>query len=130
MTVCIMDLVPQGDCSTREDAVMLGVGLCNSGFMHHGWFSFIPTDMGFLNVSVSLSHLSSIYTRELSLLFLCCMFTGSYVLLVTDLVLPFLHVYITFKKQSSGQRLENLRATVSEWLWPSMLSVNSIRAPP
>ncbi|CAL8369604.1 unnamed protein product [Lota lota] len=25
----------QGDCSTREDAVMLGVGLCNNGFMHH-----------------------------------------------------------------------------------------------
>uniref|UniRef100_A0A669D8E7 Phosphatidylinositol-3,4,5-trisphosphate dependent Rac exchange factor 1 n=1 Tax=Oreochromis niloticus TaxID=8128 RepID=A0A669D8E7_ORENI len=25
----------QGDCSTREDAVTLGVGLCNSGFMHH-----------------------------------------------------------------------------------------------
>ncbi|CAG01698.1 unnamed protein product [Tetraodon nigroviridis] len=30
-------LLLQGDCSTREDAVMLGVGLCNSGFMHHGW---------------------------------------------------------------------------------------------
>uniref|UniRef100_H3CZW4 Phosphatidylinositol-3,4,5-trisphosphate dependent Rac exchange factor 1 n=1 Tax=Tetraodon nigroviridis TaxID=99883 RepID=H3CZW4_TETNG len=29
-------LLLQGDCSTREDAVMLGVGLCNSGFMHHG----------------------------------------------------------------------------------------------
>uniref|UniRef100_A0A674MB18 Phosphatidylinositol 3,4,5-trisphosphate-dependent Rac exchanger 1 protein n=1 Tax=Takifugu rubripes TaxID=31033 RepID=A0A674MB18_TAKRU len=28
-------LLLQGDCSTREDAVMLGVGLCNSGFMHH-----------------------------------------------------------------------------------------------
>ncbi|KAG9331184.1 hypothetical protein JZ751_019898 [Albula glossodonta] len=28
-------LVSQGDCSTREDAVMLGVGLCNSGFLHH-----------------------------------------------------------------------------------------------
>uniref|UniRef100_A0AAQ5ZYX9 Phosphatidylinositol 3,4,5-trisphosphate-dependent Rac exchanger 1 protein n=1 Tax=Amphiprion ocellaris TaxID=80972 RepID=A0AAQ5ZYX9_AMPOC len=28
-------LLSQGDCSTREDAVMLGVGLCNNGFMHH-----------------------------------------------------------------------------------------------
>uniref|UniRef100_A0A8C9VUK0 Phosphatidylinositol 3,4,5-trisphosphate-dependent Rac exchanger 1 protein n=1 Tax=Scleropages formosus TaxID=113540 RepID=A0A8C9VUK0_SCLFO len=28
-------LLSQGDCSTREDAVMLGIGLCNSGFMHH-----------------------------------------------------------------------------------------------
>ncbi|XP_013885284.1 phosphatidylinositol 3,4,5-trisphosphate-dependent Rac exchanger 1 protein [Austrofundulus limnaeus] len=28
-------LISQGDCSNREDAVMLGVGLCNSGFMHH-----------------------------------------------------------------------------------------------
>ncbi|XP_017266862.1 phosphatidylinositol 3,4,5-trisphosphate-dependent Rac exchanger 1 protein isoform X1 [Kryptolebias marmoratus] len=28
-------LISQGDCSTREDAVTLGVGLCNSGFMHH-----------------------------------------------------------------------------------------------
>uniref|UniRef100_A0A671YDR9 Phosphatidylinositol 3,4,5-trisphosphate-dependent Rac exchanger 1 protein n=1 Tax=Sparus aurata TaxID=8175 RepID=A0A671YDR9_SPAAU len=28
-------LLLQGDCSTREDAVMLGVGLCNNGFMHH-----------------------------------------------------------------------------------------------
>ncbi|KAJ8369642.1 hypothetical protein SKAU_G00096700 [Synaphobranchus kaupii] len=28
-------LISQGDCSSREDAVMLGVGLCNSGFMHH-----------------------------------------------------------------------------------------------
>ncbi|XP_023691026.1 phosphatidylinositol 3,4,5-trisphosphate-dependent Rac exchanger 1 protein isoform X1 [Paramormyrops kingsleyae] len=28
-------LLSQGDCSSREDAVMLGVGLCNSGFMHH-----------------------------------------------------------------------------------------------
>lgn len=28
-------LVSQGDCSTREDAVTLGVGLCNNGFMHH-----------------------------------------------------------------------------------------------
>lgn len=37
-TVCVTDLVSQGDCSTREDAVMLGVGLCNSGYMHHGQF--------------------------------------------------------------------------------------------
>ncbi|XP_061623647.1 phosphatidylinositol 3,4,5-trisphosphate-dependent Rac exchanger 1 protein [Phyllopteryx taeniolatus] len=28
-------LLSQGDCSTREDAVMLGVGLCNNGFLHH-----------------------------------------------------------------------------------------------
>uniref|UniRef100_A0A3Q3X3A5 Phosphatidylinositol 3,4,5-trisphosphate-dependent Rac exchanger 2 protein n=1 Tax=Mola mola TaxID=94237 RepID=A0A3Q3X3A5_MOLML len=28
-------LLLQGDCATREDAVMLGVGLCNNGFMHH-----------------------------------------------------------------------------------------------
>lgn len=28
-------LVSQGDCSTREDAVTLGVGLCNNGFLHH-----------------------------------------------------------------------------------------------
>ncbi|XP_060737001.1 phosphatidylinositol 3,4,5-trisphosphate-dependent Rac exchanger 1 protein isoform X2 [Tachysurus vachellii] len=28
-------LVSQGDCSTREDAVTFGVGLCNNGFMHH-----------------------------------------------------------------------------------------------
>ncbi|XP_036387766.1 phosphatidylinositol 3,4,5-trisphosphate-dependent Rac exchanger 1 protein-like [Megalops cyprinoides] len=28
-------LISQGDCSTREDAVALGVGLCNNGFMHH-----------------------------------------------------------------------------------------------
>uniref|UniRef100_A0A7N8YBD7 Phosphatidylinositol 3,4,5-trisphosphate-dependent Rac exchanger 1 protein n=1 Tax=Mastacembelus armatus TaxID=205130 RepID=A0A7N8YBD7_9TELE len=28
-------LLSQGDCSAREDAVMLGVGLCNNGFMHH-----------------------------------------------------------------------------------------------
>ncbi|XP_078460414.1 phosphatidylinositol 3,4,5-trisphosphate-dependent Rac exchanger 2 protein-like isoform X1 [Lampetra planeri] len=25
----------QGDCRTREEAVLLGVGLCNNGFMHH-----------------------------------------------------------------------------------------------
>uniref|UniRef100_A0A671YAN6 Phosphatidylinositol-3,4,5-trisphosphate dependent Rac exchange factor 1 n=1 Tax=Sparus aurata TaxID=8175 RepID=A0A671YAN6_SPAAU len=29
------ELMAFGDCSTREDAVMLGVGLCNNGFMHH-----------------------------------------------------------------------------------------------
>ncbi|KAJ8260075.1 hypothetical protein GJAV_G00176780 [Gymnothorax javanicus] len=28
-------LISQGDCSTREDAVTLGVELCNNGFMHH-----------------------------------------------------------------------------------------------
>ncbi|CAM9705840.1 unnamed protein product [Lampetra planeri] len=28
-------LVSQGDCRTREEAVLLGVGLCNNGFMHH-----------------------------------------------------------------------------------------------
>ncbi|KAJ8265642.1 hypothetical protein COCON_G00147410 [Conger conger] len=28
-------LLSQGDCTTREDAVTLGVELCNSGFMHH-----------------------------------------------------------------------------------------------
>ncbi|XP_062316534.1 phosphatidylinositol 3,4,5-trisphosphate-dependent Rac exchanger 1 protein [Osmerus eperlanus] len=28
-------LLSQGDCSTRDDAVTLGVGLCNNGFMHH-----------------------------------------------------------------------------------------------
>lgn len=28
-------LVSQGDCTCREDAVTLGVGLCNAGFMHH-----------------------------------------------------------------------------------------------
>lgn len=38
-SVCVINVVSQGDCSTREDAVTLGVGLCNSGFMHHGQFS-------------------------------------------------------------------------------------------
>eukprot|EP00079_Xenopus_tropicalis_P009304 XP_002933203.1 PREDICTED: phosphatidylinositol 3,4,5-trisphosphate-dependent Rac exchanger 1 protein [Xenopus tropicalis] len=28
-------LISQGDCQTREEAVALGVGLCNNGFMHH-----------------------------------------------------------------------------------------------
>uniref|UniRef100_A0A8C9NTQ2 Phosphatidylinositol 3,4,5-trisphosphate-dependent Rac exchanger 1 protein n=1 Tax=Serinus canaria TaxID=9135 RepID=A0A8C9NTQ2_SERCA len=28
-------LIAQGDCQTREEAVALGVGLCNNGFMHH-----------------------------------------------------------------------------------------------
>ncbi|XP_068064222.1 phosphatidylinositol 3,4,5-trisphosphate-dependent Rac exchanger 1 protein isoform X4 [Anomalospiza imberbis] len=28
-------LIAQGDCQTREEAVTLGVGLCNNGFMHH-----------------------------------------------------------------------------------------------
>ncbi|CAK6955095.1 phosphatidylinositol 3%2C4,5-trisphosphate-dependent Rac exchanger 1 protein [Scomber scombrus] len=28
-------LLLQGDCTNREDAVMLGIGLCNNGFMHH-----------------------------------------------------------------------------------------------
>ncbi|XP_058418496.1 phosphatidylinositol 3,4,5-trisphosphate-dependent Rac exchanger 1 protein isoform X3 [Diceros bicornis minor] len=28
-------LLAQGDCQTREEAVALGVGLCNNGFMHH-----------------------------------------------------------------------------------------------
>ncbi|XP_066444144.1 phosphatidylinositol 3,4,5-trisphosphate-dependent Rac exchanger 1 protein isoform X2 [Eleutherodactylus coqui] len=28
-------LIAQGDCPTREDAVALGVGLCNNGFLHH-----------------------------------------------------------------------------------------------
>ncbi|XP_074867883.1 phosphatidylinositol 3,4,5-trisphosphate-dependent Rac exchanger 1 protein isoform X3 [Carettochelys insculpta] len=28
-------LITQGDCQTREEAVALGVGLCNNGFMHH-----------------------------------------------------------------------------------------------
>ncbi|XP_069739873.1 phosphatidylinositol 3,4,5-trisphosphate-dependent Rac exchanger 1 protein isoform X2 [Narcine bancroftii] len=28
-------LLLQGDCQTREEAVTLGVGLCNNGFMHH-----------------------------------------------------------------------------------------------
>uniref|UniRef100_A0A8C5PPF8 Phosphatidylinositol 3,4,5-trisphosphate-dependent Rac exchanger 1 protein n=1 Tax=Leptobrachium leishanense TaxID=445787 RepID=A0A8C5PPF8_9ANUR len=28
-------LLFQGDCQTREEAVTLGVGLCNNGFMHH-----------------------------------------------------------------------------------------------
>lgn len=26
----------QGDCQTREEAVALGVCLCNNGFLHHG----------------------------------------------------------------------------------------------
>ncbi|CAH2302933.1 phosphatidylinositol 3,4,5-trisphosphate-dependent Rac exchanger 1 isoform X1 [Pelobates cultripes] len=28
-------LIFQGDCQTREEAVTLGIGLCNNGFMHH-----------------------------------------------------------------------------------------------
>uniref|UniRef100_A0A669CI45 Phosphatidylinositol 3,4,5-trisphosphate-dependent Rac exchanger 2 protein n=1 Tax=Oreochromis niloticus TaxID=8128 RepID=A0A669CI45_ORENI len=28
-------LIAQGDCRTREEAVILGVELCNNGFMHH-----------------------------------------------------------------------------------------------
>uniref|UniRef100_UPI00358FD78A phosphatidylinositol 3,4,5-trisphosphate-dependent Rac exchanger 2 protein-like isoform X2 n=1 Tax=Myxine glutinosa TaxID=7769 RepID=UPI00358FD78A len=28
-------LVSQGDCRSREEAVVLGAGLCNNGFMHH-----------------------------------------------------------------------------------------------
>lgn len=26
----------QGDCRTREEAIILGVALCDNGFMHHG----------------------------------------------------------------------------------------------
>ncbi|KAF3817374.1 hypothetical protein GH733_012665 [Mirounga leonina] len=29
------DIMSKGDCQTREEAVALGVGLCNNGFMHH-----------------------------------------------------------------------------------------------
>ncbi|KAL2076382.1 hypothetical protein ACEWY4_028020 [Coilia grayii] len=28
-------LIAQGDCRTREEAVILGVELCDNGFMHH-----------------------------------------------------------------------------------------------
>ncbi|XP_008579635.1 PREDICTED: phosphatidylinositol 3,4,5-trisphosphate-dependent Rac exchanger 2 protein [Galeopterus variegatus] len=28
-------LIAQGDCRTREEAMILGVGLCDNGFMHH-----------------------------------------------------------------------------------------------
>ncbi|XP_069477256.1 phosphatidylinositol 3,4,5-trisphosphate-dependent Rac exchanger 2 protein [Ambystoma mexicanum] len=28
-------LIAQGDCRTREEAIILGVGLCDNGFMHH-----------------------------------------------------------------------------------------------
>ncbi|XP_064420274.1 phosphatidylinositol 3,4,5-trisphosphate-dependent Rac exchanger 1 protein [Latimeria chalumnae] len=28
-------LIAQGDCQSREEAVALGIGLCNNGFMHH-----------------------------------------------------------------------------------------------
>lgn len=51
-TVCVIDLVSQGDCSTREDAVMLGVGLCNNGFMHHGQFNSLwHTHRGWVNIT-------------------------------------------------------------------------------
>ncbi|KAI4786895.1 hypothetical protein KUCAC02_036823, partial [Chaenocephalus aceratus] len=29
-------LLAQGDCRAREEALMLGVELCDNGFMHHG----------------------------------------------------------------------------------------------
>lgn len=32
----VSTLLVQGDCRTREEAVILGVELCNNGFMHHG----------------------------------------------------------------------------------------------
>lgn len=41
----------QGDCQTREEAVALGVGLCNNGFMHHGNLPlpFSPASRGSLS---------------------------------------------------------------------------------
>lgn len=30
----------QGDCHTREEAMIFAVGLCDNGFMHHGRDSY------------------------------------------------------------------------------------------
>lgn len=31
----------QGDCRTREEAMIFAVGLCDNGFMHHGRDSYL-----------------------------------------------------------------------------------------
>lgn len=134
--LCLNDWVHHWFASTGR--LFHSRGCCDAGrrplqqWLHAPWLVFFCSSRHgvFKRFSLVVTLVFYLHTRELSLLFLCCMFAGSYVLLVTDFVLPFLHVYITFKKQSSGQRLENLRAAVWECLWPSMLSVNSISAPP
>lgn len=40
----VSTLLLQGDCRTREEAVILGVELCNNGFMHHGTALSTPED--------------------------------------------------------------------------------------
>lgn len=37
-------LLVQGDCRTREEALILGVELCDNGFMHHGTALFTAED--------------------------------------------------------------------------------------
>lgn len=37
-------LLLQGDCRTREEALILGVELCDNGFMHHGTALFTAED--------------------------------------------------------------------------------------
>ena len=39
-----MCLLVQGDCRTREEALILGVELCDNGFMHHGTTLFAAED--------------------------------------------------------------------------------------
>lgn len=39
----------QGDCHTREEAMIFAVGLCDNGFMHHGRDSYpANSQMGFI----------------------------------------------------------------------------------
>lgn len=40
MIFVIISLVLQGDCTSREEALILGVELCDNGFMHHGTSPF------------------------------------------------------------------------------------------
>lgn len=39
----------QGDCRTREEALILGVELCDNGFMHHGMALFTTWDFDWGN---------------------------------------------------------------------------------
>ncbi len=44
-SLSILRLLVQGDCRTREEALILGVELCDNGFMHHGTAVFTTEDL-------------------------------------------------------------------------------------
>uniref|UniRef100_A0A8C1JW19 Phosphatidylinositol-3,4,5-trisphosphate-dependent Rac exchange factor 2 n=1 Tax=Cyprinus carpio TaxID=7962 RepID=A0A8C1JW19_CYPCA len=77
-------LIAQGDCRSREEALILGVELCDNGFMHHGMIAAVYVIVFFCVCLISFGLFDVVSLSKLS--FCVCVINGRHILVWMDVL--------------------------------------------